>query len=118
MNPGFFALLGAVLAMGIVALDWETDGFRVVTSEGARQLAVERAPLPVPSVRLLDQDGDAFSLADYRGKIVLVEFIYTRCPTLCGVLGDDFHDVLTSTPRAMMGRGVDLVSISFDPQRD
>jgi hypothetical protein len=49
---------------------------------GARQLSIERTPLPLPDVRLVDQDGHAFSLSSYKGRPVLVDFIYTRCPKM------------------------------------
>jgi protein SCO1/2 len=115
---GFFALFGAVLLAGTAALGWETEGFRVVTSDGARQLAVARRPVPLPDVPLFDQDGGRFLLSDYRGGRVLVDFIYTRCPRLCGVLGDDFHRVLALAKSAPEGRDVDLLSISFDREND
>jgi protein SCO1 len=118
MTRGFPALLAAVLMTGIAALDFETRGFRVVTSAGARQLSVERAPQQLPDVRLVDQDGHGFSLSWYRGRPVLIDFIYTRCPTLCGVLGDDFHGVLELMSSAGTGAPIDLLSISFDPQND
>jgi protein SCO1 len=118
MTRGFFILLGLVLAAGYVALAQATDGFKVVTSEGARQVAIERAPQAVPDIALIDQDGKAFSLADYRGRTVLVDFIYTRCPTICGLAGDDFHRVLAQLESDKIGRKVDLLSISFDPQND
>jgi protein SCO1 len=116
MSRGFLPLLAIVAAGGIAALAWETDGFRVVTNAGARQLSIERNPLLLPDVRLVDQDGHAFSLRSYEGRPVLVDFIYTRCPTLCGVLGDDFHRVLQLTAGA--GAPIDLLSISFDPKND
>ncbi len=118
MTRGFFALLGLVLAAGIAALYWGTDGFRVVTSEGARELAVERSPRAVPDVALFDQNGHAFTLADYRGHTVLVDFIYTRCPTICSVNGDDFQRVLTRLQKNTGDRKIDLLSISFDPAND
>lgn len=114
MKRGFFPLLGLVLLIGVGALARATERFRVVTTEGARQLSVARHPRPLPDVRLIDQNGHFFSLADYRGKTLLVDFIYTRCPTLCGVLGNDFHRVLAAAPN---GR-VNLLSISFDPAND
>lgn len=117
MTRGFLPLLAIVAATGIAALAWETDGFRVVTSAGARQLSIERTPRLLPDVRLVDQDGHAFSLSSYEGRPVLVDFIYTRCPTLCGVLGDDFHGVL-QLMSAGAGAQIDLISISFDPQND
>jgi protein SCO1/2 len=111
VTRGFLPLLVLSLGLGIGALAWGTDGFRVVTTEGARRLAVLGDPQPVPAVPLIDQDGRRFSLGDYRGGPVLVEFIYTNCPTLCGVLGDTFA-------RLAAAPGPRLLSISFDPERD
>jgi protein SCO1 len=116
MTRGFPILLGLVLSIGIAALAFETDGFRIVTSAGARQLAVERQPLALPDVRLRDQNGGAFSLPDYRDRPLLVDFIYTRCPTLCSARGDDFHRVMELANAT--GAGIDLLSISFDPEND
>jgi peroxiredoxin len=45
-------------------------------------------------VRLRDQNGSIFSLGDYRGRPLLVDFIYTRCPTLCSERGDDFRRMM------------------------
>lgn len=118
MTRGFPVLLALVLSIGIGALYVETDGFRVVSSAGARQLSVERSPQPLPDARLVDQDGTLFSLGAYRGRTVLVDFIYTRCPTICGLLGDDFAHVLGLMKAARPGTPVDLLSISFDPQND
>jgi len=118
MSRGFIPLLGIVLSIGFAALACGTEGFRVVTSEGARRLAIARAPLPVPHVALVDQDGVSFSLDGYRGKTLLIEFIYTRCPTLCGVLGDNFSQVLALLGGAAKNRSVELLSISFDPEND
>ncbi len=114
MKRGFIPLLGLVLLIGVSALARATDGFRAVTSDGARQLSVARHPRSIPDVRLVDQNGHSFSLADYRGKTLLVDFIYTRCPTLCGVLGNDFHRVLAAMPNKQL----DLLSVSFDPAND
>lgn len=118
MPRGFLPLLAVVLAAGTGALAWETEGFRVITTAGVRQLAVERTPLSLPDVRLVDQDGHAFSLHAYKGRPVLVDFIYTRCPTVCGELGDDFHSVLELMSGTGAARPIDLLSISFDPQND
>jgi protein SCO1 len=118
ISRGFLPLLAIVVAAGTTALAWETDGFRVVTTTGARELEIERTPPPLPDVRLVDQDGNAFSLSAYKGKPVLVDFIYTRCPTLCGALGEDFHQVQALGEAAGLGAPFNLLSISFDPQND
>lgn len=118
MTRGFAVLLGFVLAAGIASLAWATDGFRAVTSEGARQLSVERHPRPVPDATLVDQNGNAFSLGDYRGRTILVDFIYTRCPTICSIYGDDFHRVLAQLGHSAADQKIDLLSISFDTEND
>jgi protein SCO1 len=117
VTRGFVFLLAGVLAAGIGSLSWATDRFRVVTTDGHRRLVVERSPQPLPDAMMIDQSGRPFSLADYRGKTVLVDFIYTRCPTICGVLGDDFRNVL-ALARAETGGQIELLSISFDPESD
>lgn len=114
MSRGFVLLLGVVLLTGLAAFTYATAGFRVVTSEGARRLAIARTPLAVPHVPLVDQDGVVFSLDDYRGKAVMIEFIYTRCPTLCSVLADDFSRMLALTSE----RNIELLGISFDSDND
>jgi protein SCO1 len=118
MTRSFLVLLAFVMSTGIAALAFETDGFRVVTSAGARQLSVERAPQMMPDARLVDQDGALFTLSAYRGRAVLVDFIYTRCPTICGLLGDDFAKVLQLMKARRLGTPIDLLSISFDPRND
>lgn len=115
MSRGFPVLLAVVLLTGITALDLETDGLRAFTSAGARQLSVERTPEFLPDARLIDQNGARFTLSAYRGRAVLVDFIYTRCPTICGVLGDDLARVQQSVSASLSGAPINLLSISFDP---
>jgi protein SCO1/2 len=74
--------------------------------------------VPLPDVPLFDQDGSRFLLSDYRGTRVLVDFIHTRCPRVCGVLGDDFQRALELARHMPEGRDIDLLSISFDRESD
>jgi protein SCO1/2 len=105
-----------VLCLGSAGLWAGTDGLRAFTSEQARRLAVQRAPRLLPHAVLQDQDGHTFTLGEYRGRKLLVDFVYTRCQSICGVLGAGFqrlsHD-LPPAPHAAM-----LLTISFDPQAD
>ncbi|HEY5300231.1 MAG TPA: SCO family protein [Acetobacteraceae bacterium] len=119
MTRGFLPLLGLVLAAGVAGLGWGTDGFRAVTTEGARRLTIEHRRPAIPDVALIDQDGARFSPDAYRGHVLLVEFIYTDCPTICGTLGDEFRQVLDRLRHDGGGAGqADLLSISFDPAHD
>ena len=69
-----------------------------------------------PALDLTDQNGNPFSLADQRGRVVLVYFGYTTCPDLCPTTLSDFHVVKVELG-ADAGR-VDFVLATFDPERD
>lgn len=118
MSRGFPVLLAFVLLAGTAALSLETVGFRVVTEAGARRLAVEREPQMLPDAQLVDQDGARFSLDAYKGRALLVDFIYTRCPTICSALGENFAQVVQALNGTAASAPVDLLSISFDRQND
>ena len=75
----------------------------------------------VPDVHVTDQAGIARRLSDWRGRIVAVTFIYTRCPLpdFCPLMDRHFgaaQKMLAGDP-ALRGRS-HLVSVSFDPRYD
>lgn len=107
-----------VVACGAATFWWGTDGFSAFTAEAARRGAILRSPRPVPAVVLEDQDGRRFSLDDYRGRLLAVEFLYTRCMTVCRSLGMAFRQIREAVPPEALGRDFALLSISFDPERD
>lgn len=111
----------ATLVVSLAALAaywWGTDGLRAFTAETARREAVLRAPRPVPAVPLEDQDGRRFTLDEYRGRRVAVEFIYTRCASVCLSLGTAFRQIRDAVPPQKLGSEFALVSLSFDPEHD
>jgi protein SCO1/2 len=65
---------------------------------------------------LLDVAGHARSLADYRGKVVLLFFGYTQCPDVCPTTMAELKNVMQS-----LGPEADRVQVLFvtlDPDRD
>ena len=75
----------------------------------------------IPDVPLVNQDGKTIHLQDYRGKALLVTFVYTRCPmpTACPLISSHFarvHEELAKDPRAYAASH--LISISLDPAYD
>lgn len=108
--------LVVVLASGIAALLTATDGLRVFTAEGARRLAVAEAPRPLPDVLLEDAQGEQFRLSALQGRLLAVDFIYTRCATFCVVLGGTMQRLQAVLDPSRLGRDIVLLSISFDPR--
>jgi len=80
----------AVITAGVATFAAVTDGFRAATSEAAWRLAVAERPHPLPDATLVDQSGRAFRLSALRGRPVLIEFFYTSCPAICGLLASQF----------------------------
>jgi protein SCO1 len=106
------------LGLGISLLWWGTDGFQAFTSEAARRLEVLKEPKALPSVRLEDQKGQSFYLHDYRGKLVLATFIYTRCGDVCPIVEMNFRRVYETIRDEYLGKNIVFLSISFDPEHD
>jgi protein SCO1/2 len=92
-----------------------TDGVRALTSEQARRRAIAAAPRSVPGVELEDQDGRPFTLDVYRGRPLVVDFVYTQCTSICPLLSDGFKRIDDAErSRRDDTRRLQLVSITFD----
>jgi protein SCO1 len=72
---------------------------------------------PVADFVLTDQLGRRFKWADTRGKIVVVNFIYTKCPDVCPLLSAKFAAMQRSLEEQKQTDYL-LVSITTDPARD
>jgi len=75
------------------------------------------APYPAADFQLTDQDGQLFTLASQRGKIVVLDFIFTRCPGPCPLLSLKFSQ-LQQKLGERLGSEVMLLSATIDPRHD
>jgi protein SCO1/2 len=73
----------------------------------------------VSDFSLVDQNDHRVTLSEFRGKVVAITFIYTRCPLpdYCMRLTDNFAR-LQKRFSDRMGRDLVLFSITFDPDHD
>jgi protein SCO1/2 len=91
---------------------------------GASNATANREPQPgdeVPDFSFINQDGKRIHLQQYRGKALLLTFIYTRCPVpdFCTLMSNNFAEVdqeLHKTPESYAQ--THLLSISIDPAYD
>lgn len=70
---------------------------------------------------LVDEDGRMTSLekiAKQHNKILVTQFIYTQCKTLCITLGDYFQQAQTQIKAQNLSQQLHLLSISFDVAND
>ena len=68
------------------------------------------------SLSLTDQDGQPRTLADYKGKVVVVFFGYTQCPDVCPTTMAELAEVKRSL--GADGARVQGLFVTVDPERD
>ena len=73
----------------------------------------------VPDFALIDQRRKRVTISAFRGKVVAITFIYTRCPlpNFCFRMSNNFG-VLHQRFADRMGEDLVLLSITFDPEHD
>ena len=73
----------------------------------------------VPEFRLTDQKRRPIAFSTLRGKVVVVNFVYTSCalPDFCLRLANHFG-VLQKRFKPQLGRDLVLLTVTFDPVHD
>jgi protein SCO1 len=73
-------------------------------------------PQPAPNFTLNNSLGKPVSLSQFRGKAVLLTFIYSHCPDICPLIVGNLHSALQQLgPKASK---VQVVAVSVDPKGD
>jgi protein SCO1/2 len=73
-------------------------------------------PQAAPALALHDYLGHPVNISSYRGRAVLVTFLYTHCPDVCPLITANLHNAL-----ALLGRQdakVQVIAVSTDPKGD
>ena len=71
-----------------------------------------------PDFELQDAEGLTVRLRDFRGKVVVLHFIYTNCPDVCPLHAERIAEIQQMVNRTPMRDGVQFVTITSDPKRD
>ena len=90
-------------------------------SDGTSGLRIPQPGDEVPDFTLVNQNGKTIQFQQFRGKPLLLTFIYTRCPfpDYCPRMSNNFAEVmqqLHKDPKAF--DEAQLLSISIDPEHD
>ena len=74
----------------------------------------------LPTFSLYDQNGEVVDANRFRGKKILLNFIYTRCPiaTMCPAAVVNMMAVQSAVEEAGRSDELALISITFDPEFD
>jgi protein SCO1/2 len=69
-----------------------------------------------PELGLRTWDGRRITMADYKGKAVLVTFLYVHCPDVCPLIVDNLSRIKARLGPA--GKKLRIVAVSVDPTGD
>src|SRR3984957_20468756 len=118
MTRTLIAML-AIAAIGVFAFACRPHGFTVLPAETARRQAVAAAPAAVPDLWGIDQTGKRRALLDkVDDRAVIVDFIFTRCTSVCSALGISYQQLQADIQEEHLENEVRLVTVSFDPEHD
>jgi protein SCO1/2 len=109
----FAAVVASVLS-GVVLWRWQTklqlqNGSEENPLEGLKQFG------PVPQFSLIERSGRRIMLSDLKGKVWILNFIYTNCPDTCPVQSAQMRQIQDDFQNE---KDLRLVSITVDPERD
>ncbi len=73
---------------------------------------------PAPDFTLQDAEGNAIGLQDFRGKAVVLHFIYTNCTDFCPLHAEKIAEIQEMVNISPMRERVQFITITTDPLRD
>jgi protein SCO1/2 len=78
-------------------------------------LVINGEPKTVMPFSFINQDGKTISNEDYKGKVYLVEFFFSTCPTICPKMNKNLVDIQNTFPdRSDFG----IASFTINPEYD
>ena len=84
-------------------------------SEELSYLIINGEPKKVASFNFTNQDGKIISNKDFDGKVYLVEFFFTTCPTICPRMNKNLVDIQNNFPN---NEDFGIASFTINPEND
>lgn len=74
----------------------------------------------VPDFTLINHKGGETSLSDFKGKGVVISFLFTQCPDpqKCPMIRKKLESLVTLTSKIGAADKVQILAITIDPERD
>lgn len=110
-----------VLACGLTFLLQATAQGSAFTTETLRRTEIASTPYLVPELSVYDAEGNQNTLRQVLAdgdRVWIVDFVYTRCQTICTALGSVFQQLQEQIRLRGLDDKVGLLSVSFDPAHD
>jgi protein SCO1/2 len=106
------------LAAAIAPAAWAHSLKDLESMLGSREKYFQSVDKAAPGFTLKDADGRTVGLADLRGKVVVLHFIYAACPDICPLHADRIAEIQQLVNQTPMKDEVQFISITTDPTTD
>jgi protein SCO1 len=107
------ATLGLCAAAAVTGV-WIAKSQRAASRPASAFEGALRPPgARAPAFRLRDQDGKPVSMSDYRGRTVVMTFVYSTCRDVCPATVQSIRGALDE-----LGHDVPVLAVSVDPRQD
>jgi protein SCO1 len=121
LNPRL--LLSLVVIVGVVVLvagcgsSSKTSSTKALAHSAFKAEAELNPPAAAPPIALRNYLGQPVNLDSYRGKAVLVTFLYTHCPDVCPLITSNLR-VAQNLMGPKVAAKVQIIAVSVDPRGD
>jgi protein SCO1 len=118
---GYFALKTAAKGAAVMPRHYLPDSIITLTKAGKQY--TDTVWHRLPEISFINQLGDTVSWKDMEGKIVVADFFFTHCPTICPVMTVNMKKLQGGIKNSDKidnpgGDFVQFLSFSIDPERD
>ena len=103
------------IIMGLILAVFMAIGGALVIYQANQSRSAIPELWTVPEFEFTERDGQPFGFADMKGKISVVDFIFTNCPDICPVMSARMSELYQLYAEYDFVR---FVSVSVDPARD
>src|SRR5436309_12313929 len=110
------AVAGVAVALTIGGSSASQAPSKLASSEFHAE-GVLSPPRPAPALALRNYLGQPVNIAAYRGKAVLVTFLYTHCPDICPLITSNLR-VAQNLMGAAKASRAQIIAVSVDPRGD
>jgi protein SCO1/2 len=107
------AMLALAAAAGVTVFAGSGSGEGSSPDAGTGFAGAVRPAIPPKDFRLRDQDGEPVSLRSFRGRVVVLTFLYTTCRDTCPLTATQIRGALDD-----LDRDVPALAVSVDPAND
>jgi len=124
-NKSYIGIAFIILIFGIYALPKIVNSIKnnevVKTKSNIEKLSNKKGAASlmkfehIPNFSFTNQDGKTITNKDYENKVVVLEFFFTNCPTICPKMNKNMVKIQNTFAK---NPNFGIVSISIDPKRD